>query len=93
MTVFLLLTHFAEKAGHQLTAILSHHTSGQLHLMVESRLLQKIQHRAGMQDSSIIISVNNDPAAPINNIADYVITGDIEEVVPKLIKYYKKNTK
>ena len=53
----------------------------------------QIQHIAGMQDSSIIISVNNDPAAPINNIADYVITGDIEEVVPKLIKYYKKNTK
>ena len=46
----------------------------------------QIQHIAGMQESSIIISVNNDPDAPINTIADYVITGDIEEVVPKLIK-------
>lgn len=53
----------------------------------------QIQHIAGMQDSSIIISVNSDPDAPINAIADYVITGTIEDVVPKLIKYYKKNTK
>lgn len=53
----------------------------------------QIQHIAGMQESSIIISINNDPNAPINSIADYVITGDIEEVVPKLIKYYKKNSK
>ena len=53
----------------------------------------QIQHIAGMQDSSIIISINNDPAAPINTIADYVITGNLEDVVPKLIKYYKKNSK
>ena len=53
----------------------------------------QIQHIAGMQESSIIISINNDPTAPINTIADYVITGDMEEVVPKLIKYYKKNSK
>ena len=46
-----------------------------------------------MQDSSIIISINNDPNAPINTIADYVITGKMEDVVPKLIKYYKKNSK
>lgn len=53
----------------------------------------QIQHIAGMQDSAIIISVNNDPEAPINTIADYVITGNLEEVLPKLIKYYKKNSK
>ena len=53
----------------------------------------QIQHIAGMQESSIIISINNDPDAPINTIADYVITGNVEDVVPKLIKYYKKNTK
>ena len=53
----------------------------------------QIQHIAGMQDSSIIISINNDPNAPINTIADYVITGNIEDVVPILIKYYKKNSK
>ena len=53
----------------------------------------QIQHIAGMQDSDIIISINNDPDAPINKIADYVITGTVEEVVPKLIKYYKQNSK
>ncbi|MDR0865744.1 MAG: electron transfer flavoprotein subunit alpha/FixB family protein [Candidatus Symbiothrix sp.] len=53
----------------------------------------QIQHIAGMQDSSMIIAINNDPNAPINAIADYVITGNVETVVPKMIKYYKKNSK
>jgi electron transfer flavoprotein alpha subunit len=53
----------------------------------------QIQHIAGMQESGIIISINSDPNAPINTIADYVINGTVEEVVPKLIKYYKKNSK
>jgi len=53
----------------------------------------QIQHIAGMNESSIIISINNDPDAPINSIADYVITGDLETVIPQLIKYYKKNSK
>ena len=53
----------------------------------------QIQHVAGMQDSSIIISINNDANAPINAISDYVITGNMEDIVPKLIKYYKKNSK
>ena len=53
----------------------------------------QIQHIAGMQESSLIIAINNDPHAPINAIADYVITGDVETVIPKMIKYYKKNSK
>ncbi|MDR0835698.1 MAG: electron transfer flavoprotein subunit alpha/FixB family protein [Tannerella sp.] len=53
----------------------------------------QIQHVAGMQESSMVISINNDPNAPINAIADYVINGTIEEVIPKMIKYYKKNSK
>lgn len=53
----------------------------------------QIQHIAGMQESSIILSINNDPDAPINTIADFVITGNAEDVIPKLIKYYKKNSK
>ena len=52
-----------------------------------------IQHVAGMKESGIIISINNDPEAPINQIADYIITGSVEEVVPKMIKYYKANSK
>ena len=53
----------------------------------------QIQHIAGMQDAGIIISINNDPNAPINTLADYVINGTVEEVVPKMIEYYKKNSK
>ncbi|MDR2148334.1 MAG: electron transfer flavoprotein subunit alpha/FixB family protein [Tannerella sp.] len=53
----------------------------------------QIQHVAGMQESSMIISINNDPDAPINAIADYIINGTIEDVIPKMIKYYKKNSK
>lgn len=53
----------------------------------------QIQHIAGMQDAVLIISINNDENAPINTIADYVINGTVEEVIPKMIKYYKKNSK
>ena len=53
----------------------------------------QIQHIAGMQESGIIISINNDENAPINAIADYVINGTVEEVIPKMIKYYKSHSK
>ncbi|MDO9154152.1 MAG: electron transfer flavoprotein subunit alpha/FixB family protein [Paludibacter sp.] len=53
----------------------------------------QIQHIAGMQESAMIIAINNDPQAPINQIADYIITGTVEEVIPKMIQYYKKNSK
>ncbi len=53
----------------------------------------QIQHRAGMSESSMIISINTDKHAPINSIADYTIIGDISDVLTKMIKYYKKNSK
>lgn len=53
----------------------------------------QIQHRAGMEESAQIIAINTDPEAPINSIADYVITGDVADILPKMIKYYKANTK
>jgi len=53
----------------------------------------QVQHRAGMEESAQIISINTDPDAPINSLADYVITGDISEIIPKMIRYYKANTK
>ena len=53
----------------------------------------QIQHRAGMDESAQIIAINTDSEAPINAIADYVITGDVAEIIPKMIKYYKNNTK
>ncbi len=53
----------------------------------------QVQHRAGMTESAMIISINTDENAPINNIADYAIIGDINEIIPKLIKAYKNNIK
>lgn len=52
-----------------------------------------VQHRAGMDQSAQIISINTDPNAPINHIADYTIIGNISDVLPKMIKYYKANSK
>ncbi len=53
----------------------------------------QIQHTAGMDQSSMVISINTDPEAPINRIADYAITGDVNDIIPKMIKYYKQNSK
>ncbi|MBN1971751.1 MAG: electron transfer flavoprotein subunit alpha/FixB family protein [Candidatus Delongbacteria bacterium] len=52
-----------------------------------------VQHRAGMDGSSQIISINNDPEAPINKIADYTIIGDVSSIITKMIKYYKEESK
>lgn len=52
-----------------------------------------VQHRAGMDQSAQIISINTDVNAPINNIADFTIIGSITDVIPKMIKYYKANSK
>jgi electron transfer flavoprotein alpha subunit len=53
----------------------------------------QIQHTAGMEESAMVIAINNDASAPINKIADYVITGEVMDIIPKLIKFYKKNSK
>lgn len=62
-------------------------------LYIAAGISGAIQHTAGMDDSSMIISINTDPEAPINAIADYVIHGDAMEVIPKMIQSYKKNAK
>ena len=48
-----------------------------------------IQHRAGMMNSRYIIAVNRDPRAPIFQIADWGITGDLREVIPEMVKKLK----
>jgi electron transfer flavoprotein alpha subunit len=52
-----------------------------------------VQHRAGMEQSAKIISINTDPDAPINAIADYTIIGDVMTVIPQFMACYKNNLK
>jgi len=62
-------------------------------LYIAAGISGAVQHTAGMQNSAMIISINTDSNAPINELADYVIVGDLNDVIPKMIKAYKKNTK
>ena len=82
-----------ERYGMEKSVHLDHLTLGVCYYPEhwEERLWQDDLRR--MKESGIVISINTDPDAPINQLADYVITGSVEEVVPKLIKYYKQNSK
>jgi len=51
-----------------------------------------IQHQAGMSESKKIVAVNTDPDAPIFNIAHYKIVGNLNDVVPKMIKAIREKT-
>jgi electron transfer flavoprotein alpha subunit len=50
-----------------------------------------VQHRAGMDQASKIIAINKDPNAPIFEIADYKIVGDLNEVIPELIRSVRES--
>ena len=97
---FELIREFAQKVGGVVGAsraavdsgwIEQSHQVGQTGTTVKPKIYfacgisGAIQHLAGMQTSDIIVAINKDPDAPMMQIADYAICGDLKKVIPEII--------
>jgi electron transfer flavoprotein alpha subunit len=86
----------ASRAAVDAGFISQEHQVGQTGVTVRPRLYiacgisGAVQHRAGMDQSSKIIAINTDPNAPIFEIADYKIVGDLRKVIPQMIHAYRE---
>ena len=55
-------------------------------LYVAAGISGQLQHMAGAQEARVIVAVNSDPKAPVCGRADYVVVGDLYEVLPALTR-------
>lgn len=89
----------ASRAAVDAGYIPAEHQVGQTGVTVRPRLYiacgisGAVQHRAGMDQANKIIAINTDPNAPIFEIADYKIVGDLRTVIPQMIRAYRDKGK